>query len=136
MKIDVMVAGLLKSLELGFASFVVSRRNVKGLLHILTCKEQSASDLFDSLLDTLEGWLTDVHTNPLLTTFLIDGLRSWQNEPRGMELVLTNLEPSVQYALQFQLEIGWYALLCGYITKHFESIQTVYYQQLGKRNSG
>ena len=106
------------------------------LLHILTCKEQSASDLFDSLLDTLEGWLTDVHTNPLLTTFLIDGLRSWQNDPRGMELVLTNLEPSVQYALQSQLQIGWYALLCGYITKHFESIQTVYYQQLGKRNSG
>jgi hypothetical protein len=106
------------------------------LLHILTWKEQSASDLFDSLLDTLEGWLTDAHTNPLLTTFLIDGLRSWQNDPQGIELFLNDFEPPVQYALQSQLDIGWYALLCGYITKHFESIQTVYYQQLGKRNSG
>jgi predicted RNA-binding Zn-ribbon protein involved in translation (DUF1610 family) len=59
------------------------------LLHILTCKAQSASsDLFDSLLNTLEGWLTDVQTHPLLTTFLIDGLRSWHNDPQGIELVL------------------------------------------------
>jgi hypothetical protein len=112
------------------------REDREHLLHILTCKEQSASDLFDSLLDTLEGWLRDVHTNPLLTTFLIDGLRSWHNDPQGIELVLNDFEPPVQYALQSQLDIGWYALLCGYITKHFESIQTVYYQQLGKRNSG
>ena len=47
------------------------------LLHILICTEQSAIDLFDTLLDTLEGWLTGIHTNPILITFLIDGLRSW-----------------------------------------------------------
>ena len=47
------------------------------LLHILICTEQSAIDLFDTLLNTLEGWLTGIHTNPILITFLIDGLRSW-----------------------------------------------------------
>ena len=57
--------------------------------------------------------------------------------PQGTEeLPLRDLAPHLQLALQSQLDIGWYTLLCGFVTKHFKSIQTEYYQQLGKRNSG
>ena len=57
--------------------------------------------------------------------------------PQGTEeLPLRDLAPPLQLALQSQLDTGWYTLLCGFVTKHFESIQTEYYQQLGKRNSG
>ena len=106
------------------------------LLHILTCTEQSAIDLFDSLLTTLEGWLTQVNTHPILITFLTTGLRSWHAEPQGTELSLREFEHPLHLALQSQLDTGWYALLCGLVTKHFESVQTGYYQQLGLRNSG
>lgn len=106
------------------------------LQHILTCTDQSAIDLFDSLLTTLEGWLTHVNTHPTLIIFLTTGLRSWHEDPQGIELSLPAFERPLHIALQSQLAIGWYALLCGLVTKHFKSIQTVYYQQLGLRNSG
>ena len=90
------------------------------LQHILTCTDQSAIDLFDSLLTTLEGWLTHVNTHPTLIIFLTTGLRSWHEDPQGIELSLPAFERPLHIALQSQLAIGWYALLCGLVTKHFK----------------
>ena len=76
------------------------------LLHIHTCTEQSAIDLFDSLLTTIEGWLTQVNTHSTLITFLTTGLRSWHAEPQGIELSLREFEHPLHLALQSQLDIG------------------------------
>ena len=86
------------------------------IMHVMTCRSTSASELRETQLQELQIWLRSRNTDPSITSFLITGLRSWFRDPYGDEPLYSCPHPRTFRALTQQLELGWFALLCGYIT--------------------
>ena len=55
------------------------------IMHVMTCRSPSASKLRDTQIQALQLWLRSQHTDPVITSFIIKGLRSWFRDPYGDE---------------------------------------------------
>ena len=88
------------------------------LLHVLICPAEATVDFRKPLLTELETWLTDEDTHPDIAEYLLTGLTSWFEDPLGTEPAIRSAIPSILQAASLQSqEIGWYALLCGFIVE-------------------
>jgi len=105
------------------------------LVHILTCPATVSLDLRSALLVELQEWLVAESTCPWITDFLIQGLRSWFEDPMGNE-------PPVQWHIAFlpiareQLSLGWYATLLGFFHTSMVQLQHRYYKSESSRKTG
>ena len=107
------------------------------ILHVLTCQHQSANEKRESLLQELKVWLQSANTAPDITSSLISGIRSWFRDPFGDDEPLHNTSDEATFtALSIQLDIGWFALFCGYVTKPVITCQHEFYQSIGSRKHG
>ena len=106
------------------------------LLHILTCPDPLAKEFRSLQLQELRTWLEAELTHPDIKDFLINGLQSWFNQPNGYEPYHHASTPYLSSAFSEQLEISWYAILCGYITNSISTQQHLYFQSLNSRKSG
>ena len=80
------------------------------IMHVMTCRSVSASELRETQLQELQVWLRSRNTDPFITTFLIKGIRSWFRDPYGDEPLHRCPHPRTFNALTQQLELGWFAL--------------------------
>ena len=106
------------------------------ILHVLTCPHRSASENRDTLLQEFKLWLQSANTSPDITSFLITGLRSWFLDPFGDEPLHETDDASTFVSLLTQLDIGWFALLCGYVTKSLIQCQHSFYKSIESRKHG
>ena len=97
-------------------------------MHVMTCRSISASELRETQLQELQVWLRSRNTDPSITSFLITGLRSWFHDPYGDKPLYYCPHPRTFRALTQQLELGWFALLCGYITSDLSQAQHNYFR--------
>ena len=106
------------------------------IMHVMTCRSPSASELRETQLQELQLWLRSRHTDPVLTSFIIKGLRSWFRDPYGDEPLHHCPNPVTFRALTNQLELGWFALLYGYITTDITRAQhTHFWTTIGKNKA-
>ena len=105
-------------------------------LHVLTCPSPSARIARDGLLQDLRQYLTSIRTHPAIANFLISGLHSWFLDPFGEEPLYDTPDRQTFDAISQQLDIGWYALLCGYITNALTTCQHDYYKSIRSRKPG
>jgi hypothetical protein len=106
------------------------------ILHMLTCQSQPTSNHRETLLQDLKLWLTTSKTDPDITQFLITGLRSWFLNPFGDEPLHQSSNHNTFVALTDQLELGWFALLCGYLANTLIQIQHQYFISISSRKHG
>ena len=106
------------------------------IMHVMTCRSPSASELRETQLQELQLWLRSRHTDPTITSFVIKGLRSWFRDPYGDEPLHYCPDPSTFRALTSQLDLGWFALLCGYITNDMTNEQHKYFQNSRRKTHG
>ena len=106
------------------------------IMHVMTCRSPSASELRETQLQELQLWLRSRHTDPTITSFVIKGLRSWFRDPYGDEPLHYCPDPSTFRALTSQLDLGWVALLCGYITNDMTNEQHKYFQNSRRKTHG
>jgi len=86
------------------------------LVHILSCPQQSAKELTQSLLTELEHWLIQEDTHPQLTAALVHTITHWFNDPYDDNPILYQTDERLLQAISHQDSIGWYAFLMGRIS--------------------
>ena len=93
---------------------------------------EAAVDFRKHLLTDLETWLIDEDTHPDIAEYLLTGLTSWFEDPLGTEPAIRSAIPSILQAASLQSqEIGWYALLCGFIVEpSLVTCQQSYYSSI------
>jgi hypothetical protein len=106
------------------------------ILHMLTCRHHQASTTRETLLQDLKLWMITSRTDPDITRFILAGLRSWFLDPFGDEPLHTSTDHTTFLALTEQLELGWFALLCGYLTHSLVTTQHRYFQSISSRRHG
>ena len=102
------------------------------VLHMLTCPK--ANTIRKDLLFHLENWLQTNHTEPTITSFIIKGLSHWFRRPSA-SLFSDSFDPVLNLAFTSQTNFGWYAFLCGYVSKHLVSAQATHYALMTSRKS-
>ncbi len=109
------------------------------LLHVLTCKSPSATELCNNLLSDLMVWLESVNTAPSIENFINLGLAAWFDNPDtvlGAYDALYTHDASIDDVLRDQLHLGWYYSLCGIQTCAFVNIQQEYYSKINFQKLG
>lgn len=102
----------------------------KTVLQMLTCPK--TEDIYQDLLFHLDTWLQAHQTEPIISSFIITGLIHWFSNPLD-SLTLSSTAPTLNLAFSSQISLGWYALLCGYISKHIVSAQVVHYSLISSK---
>ena len=103
--------------------------------HILQCPSTSTQSLRHRLLKELQCWLSSVDTHPEISDFLVKGLTSWLT-PNCYFSFDSSVALPLQTAFLTQLQLGWEALLLGFLTTPLLHCQHSYYHSKGSRKSG
>jgi len=86
--------------------------------HIILCSQQEATNLWTSALSSLQTWLLEEETDPLLITKLLTGLQEWH---RGGTVMGTSS------LIRQQSMIGWEAVMDGWLGLEWHSHQEAYW---------
>ena len=100
--------------------------------HVLLCQGSEATVVWDKAMQSLQVWMTSVHTDPDISKAIVAGLQHWRN---GTDNDIPT-EGSTQYALAQQTDIGWGNLLEGWISSEWAIAQQTYYDSIHSRRSG
>ena len=73
------------------------------VLHVLTCPSAEPSQLWESTIQDLRGWLVDKGTDPFITDSLITGLNTWRQTPDS-ELPVTRWQSSFACTIRNWME--------------------------------
>ncbi len=95
-----------------------------------------ASTMRETLLQDLKLWLITSKTDPDIIRFLLTGLRSWFLNPFGDEPLHNTPDHTTFQALTAQLELGWFSLLCGYLSSELINTQHQYFSSISSRRHG
>ena len=106
------------------------------LLHLVLCPSNTVQAFWATALRDLEQWLEEHHTEPHLATFLVLGLSSWLLDPYGDELTLENFPLRLHPTLTSHLELGWFALLSGFVHPDIVQSQQQHLSSLQYRTTG
>ena len=96
--------------------------------HVYVCP--GAKDQWKESLEKLEDWLTSQRTDPDITWQIIQGLTSWQTDPKA------GAQPSTSLPRSAQEFIGWRPFLEGCISWEWRGQQQRYYETLNSRKTG
>ena len=111
---------------------------VEDLQHILTCTSATTQHLHKSLLTDLRKWLKSSQTLPSITSLVYNGLVHWLKTP--MEFWRPNFidflpESELSFPISHQLHIGWYNLLCGFLSTHLVDAQQQHFLNIESKRS-
>ena len=101
-------------------------------IHMLTCRK--ASPIQEDLVYHLRIWLEAHSTDPSITTFLVEGLSQWFRHPSD-PMASSSTDPTLQLAFSSQFSLGWFALLCGYVSRHLITAQALHYSSIDSKRS-
>ena len=100
------------------------------MLHILTCKSEDSIAFGKMLIAELTVWFENENIFPELRAFLLKGVTSWLGVPLTDEPEYDIAEGDLFDAASTQLELGWYAFLCGLIATPLIRIQQQHYTSI------
>ena len=107
------------------------------LLHALCCQSDSSYTHRNDLLQAFELWLPSVHTHHEISSFLVDGLCQWFSDPHVWLTPPHSSNHDMANALVGQQEIGWFALLCGFLSPSpAVAVQHQHYRTLPTKITG
>jgi hypothetical protein len=100
--------------------------------HVWTCKAESTFPLWDTALQDLEGWMTNVDTDLDIQSAILHYLRTWKDNTSEPHDSTAELDPLVtQQSLH-----GWRLFFEGWTDKGWEEAQQLYYSFLCSRRTG
>jgi hypothetical protein len=100
------------------------------LLHVLVWKDNNTSEFRKGLMEEFQIWLQKEKTEPNLERFLTLGLQSWIDDPMRREPEYVVHSQKRESAVTTQVNLGWYAFLCGFVAKPLIDIQHEHYLEL------
>ena len=106
------------------------------ILHMTTCKSVTIQNFWSQSLQALETWMINKDTDPDLQQFIIEGLKSWIQNPQGDEITLQHFPVHKQPIFQNQLNLGWFAFLSGLIHPSLVTLQQQHYSLQSKKYTG
>ena len=108
------------------------------LLHVITCPCREASKLRSTTMTNLQQWFDTRQTHPAISRFFIMGFNKWVNNKdhvwRTNSAIFSDC-PTINRALNSQLRVSWYYMICGMITKDLINLQQIHYHQLSSLRS-
>ena len=99
--------------------------------HCLRCQDARSKKRWERSIRSLGTWLDSVHTNPLLTSTILEFLRKWH-----IRQVLDHIPPRFEELFEEQYTIGWQSFLFGFISSQWQLIQQRHYAMIGSRRTG
>ena len=111
---------------------------VEDLPHILTCTSTSTRDLHSSLLKDLHHWLKSSRTLPSISTLVHKGIKHWLRSPLIFwrpDFVDFLPELETTFPISTQLQIGWYNLLCGFLSTDLVNAQQQHFIDIESKRS-
>ena len=109
------------------------------LLHVITCKSTTATELRSNLLSDLGIWLESINTAPSIVNAINLGLSGWvectdkvwssNDEIFTHDIVTDN-------AIRSQIRLGWYYFMCGLQTKEMVDLQQAYFIKMNSQKLG
>ena len=109
------------------------------LIHVITCKFTTATELRDNLLLELGIWLESIHTAPSIVNAINLGLSGWiectdtvwaNNDEIFTHDIVTDS------AIRSQMRLGWYYFMCGLQTKEMVDLQQAYFTKMKSQKLG
>lgn len=104
--------------------------------HMLKCKGQRASEVWEKSMKGLRIWLKHNSTCPAVGTAICSGLQSWRNTNATPTLPAGTTFPGLAQAFDNQNKIGWQALLQGCPAVGWAEVQQAYLDWCGSRRTG
>ena len=106
------------------------------LLHMVLCPSPTVQNFWATTLQDLHMWLEEQQTEPHLATYLVLGLSSWLLDPYGEELTLEQFPPHLHATFHSHHQLGWFALLVGFIHPNIIHLQQKHLTSLQYRTTG
>ena len=109
------------------------------LIHVITCKSTTATELRNNLLSELGIWLESIHTAPSIVNAINLGLSGWiectdtvwaNNDEIFTHDIVTDS------AIRSQMRLGWYYFMCGLQTKEMVDLQQAYFTKMKSQKLG
>jgi len=94
--------------------------------HIFQCQQEDAATQWNEALDSLQKWMKDEKSDPILTEELIKGLMAWRS---GLTA------PGSTTASQQQGILGWDVVLDGWLSIEWRAQQETYWSSWRRRKS-
>jgi len=94
--------------------------------HIFQCQQEDAATQWNEALDSLQKWMKDEKSDPILTEELIKGLMAWRS---GLTA------PGSTTASQQQGILGWDVVLDGWLSIEWRAQQETYWSNWRRRKS-
>ena len=113
-------------------------QNNEHLLHVLICPSTEAIQLREKLLSELIIWFKDNGTHPNITLFFQLGLKKWFTDQKYQWQIDSQMfsdENDTNDALNTQLQVSWYYMLCGMLTENIVSLQQSFYNDIDSKRS-
>jgi len=92
--------------------------------HIFLCPDAERTAHWHTSIDSLQSWLTTTNTHPAISHCLLTTLHG-----RSLLSFSSNAHRSCQLAAHAQDQIGFFGLLLGRLSTHWETLQMQYGQQ-------
>ena len=92
-----------------------------------------AGEIWQQFLIDLENWMVEVDMDPAVVGVII--MRLWQWD-KALPINYNNVPPGVFAGVAMQDEIGRNGFLYGRLSYEWEGIQAIYYERLGRHNTG
>ena len=108
---------------------------VEDIRHLLRCPEPRATALWKEQLLSLEVWMKGANTKPSIRKLILKGLQHWHSTGTDLPAQPSLTEQLYQCSLE-QLDIGWFNLLLGRLSKRWSKVQDLHFRTLGTRHSG
>ena len=101
--------------------------------HVIQCKEESATKVWEEAVEHLDTWMTDNQADPTMQDYIIASLKGWRNgnpTPHAQRQ-----QTSIREASEDQNLIGWHNLISGFISKQWRLIQQTHLKEIGSMKS-
>jgi hypothetical protein len=102
--------------------------------HIIQCKQDSATELWEQSMNKVHSWLQDHRTDPDITHIILSRLQSWRNSTEPEHF--TGIPITIQELLLRQDNIGWEAAFRGCWSQGWAEAQQQHFKSLNSRRSG
>ena len=106
------------------------------LLHLVLCPSDIVQSFWAKTLQDLNTWFEEHHTEPHLATYIVLGLSSWLLDPYGDEIPLDNFPDRFHSVFRSYLQLGWFALLSGFIHPDIVHLQQTHLSSLQYKTTG
>ena len=94
-----------------------------------------ATRQWDLSLEKLKTWMNSTHTSPSIHDAILNRLKAWHDNVPPAPFNFMG-RPNLRAAILAQDDIGWHPFLLGMVSTKLADVQSTYYLQRKRRNTG